>query len=72
MHVTPKNIDDDLFKFTVDPGSLFKEIIFDPRMNYVEFKKWKEKIKGLGYKGRIVKSNLYKIPDLKINLHKPE
>lgn len=58
-------IKDDLFKFEINPLTLIDDIVFDPRMYYTDFKNYKTELRKLGYKGRIVKSNLYKIPNLK-------
>jgi hypothetical protein len=68
LHVTQTNSEDDFFKFQIDPFSLLDEIVFDPRMDYSIFSKWKLALKKMGYNRKIVKSNLYKIPDLKISL----
>lgn len=58
------NINSDVFHFAVNPNDLFDRIVFDPRMNLSVFKADKELIKSWGYKKSIVKSTLYKIPDL--------
>ncbi|GET33717.1 hypothetical protein PbJCM13498_25800 [Prolixibacter bellariivorans] len=60
----------DLYKFDIDPYDLFDDIVFDPRMKYDNFKQEKEKLKLVGFKKRIVKSNLYKTPSLTFKIDK--
>lgn len=61
-------IKSDIFKFKVDPIDLFDDIVFDPRMDYKAFAKYKIRLRELGFKKRIVKSTLYRIPKLKFKL----
>lgn len=55
----------DIFPFPIDPLTLIDDIVFDPRMDYKTFSKDKMQLKAMGFKKRIVKSNLYKAPNLK-------
>lgn len=59
------NTNGELFQFKINPIDLFDDIVFDPRMDYSEFKKQKSELRKLGFTKRIVKSNLYKVPNLK-------
>lgn len=63
-----KKIKGDLFKYSIDPFDLIEDIVFDPRMDYKKFKKYKSDLKKQGFEGRIVKSNLYKAPNLNFKL----
>ncbi len=65
------NVIGDLYNFPIDPFDLVEEIIFDPRMDNKVFSKYKYELRKLGFKARIVKSNLYKVPKLKFKF-KPE
>lgn len=58
----------DIFSFPVDPLSLFDEIIFDPRMKYSDFRRFKNEFARLGFVKRMVKSKLYSIPDIAFKL----
>ncbi|WP_430966768.1 DUF2971 domain-containing protein [Spongiimicrobium sp. 2-473A-2-J] len=58
----------DLFKYSIDPIDLIEDIVFDPRMDYKKFRTHKSDLKKLGFKGRIVKSNLYTVPKLNFKL----
>ena len=49
------------FSFTVDPWTLFDEIVLDPRMNEHTCKAYEAYILGLGFPGRIFQSSLYKL-----------
>lgn len=55
-------IKNDVYKFDINPFELFTDMVFDPRMDYLLFKVFKEHFRKLGFKHRIVKSVLYKIP----------
>ena len=57
-----------LCSFDLEPLDLIDDIVFDPRIQYSEFQVHKEKLLELGFKKRIVRSNLYKIPQLEIQL----
>ena len=56
----------DLFRYSCNPNDLIEDIVFDPRIEYKLFLKHKSLLKNMGFKKRIVKSNLYKVPELKI------
>lgn len=54
--------------YRINTMELIDDIVFDPRIDYKEFKILKERLRNIGFGKRIVKSNLYKIPDLTIEL----
>lgn len=54
----------DMMKYEVEPLKFVDDIVFDPRISYAEFSKYKEQLLKLNFKKRIVKSILYQIPDL--------
>lgn len=54
----------DLHGYPINPIELIDDIVFDPRMKYSEFQEQKQKLRKIGYNKRIVKSNLYKAPQL--------
>ncbi len=58
----------DLYPIKIDPFDFIDDIVFDPQIQYSEFKKEKEKLKKLGFKKRIVKSILYQSPKLKFRM----
>lgn len=47
---------------------LIDDIVFDPRIDYNEYRAMKEKLRNIGFEKRIVKSKLYQIPELTIKL----
>ncbi|MCR6721521.1 MAG: DUF2971 domain-containing protein [Chitinophagaceae bacterium] len=58
-------VTEDLFSFPIEPLTLIDDIVFDPRMEYGVFSEHKKRLRAFGFKKRIVKSNLYKAPNLK-------
>lgn len=54
----------DIYSFPITPSDIIDDIVFDPRIEYRLFKQFKRKIKAYSFKKRIVKSNLYKAPNL--------
>ncbi len=63
------NTTDDLFRFKINPNELFDDIVFDPRMKFEVFRNFKMELQKKGFKKRIVKSILYKVPKLTFKLH---
>lgn len=61
------SVNGDVFSFPIDPLKLIDDIVFDPRMEYKEFSNYKSQIRELGFAHKIVKSNLYKMPNLKFS-----
>lgn len=61
-------VNGDLYKFEIEPFGLIDDIVFDPRMDYKKFKEEKRNLRKLGFKKRIVKSNLYKVPKFNFRL----
>lgn len=58
----------DLYGYPVDPFNLIDDIVFDPRIDYKEFAQFKDDLKKMGFKNRIVKSILYQAPKLKFRM----
>ncbi len=56
----------EILKYDFDPSQLVNEIVFDPNIDYLDFKSKKIKLRELGLKNNIVKSNLYKSPKFNI------
>tara|TARA_R110000796_G_scaffold88850_1_gene191733 strand:- start:2335 stop:3102 length:768 start_codon:yes stop_codon:yes gene_type:complete len=56
----------DIFSYRINPLELIDDIIFDPRIEYAEFKRHKKNLKEFRFNKKIVKSILYHIPDFKI------
>ncbi|ENA1764020.1 hypothetical protein ABF173_001114 [Flavobacterium psychrophilum] len=56
----------DIFSYRINPLELIDNIIFDPRIEYAEFKRHKKNLKEFRFDKKIVKSILYHIPDFKI------
>lgn len=54
----------DKIGFKINAIELIDDLVFDPRIDYKEFSEHKEKLIKIGFKDRIVKSNLYQIPEL--------
>ena len=59
----------DIFSYKINPLELIEDIVFDPRIEYAEFKRHKKNLVELGFKKRIVKSILYQGPKLKFRLN---
>lgn len=68
IYNSQKNIHSDIYKFDINPFELFDQIVFDPRMSYSNFKTDKNLLKSWGYKKSIVKSILYKVPELSFKM----
>lgn len=51
-----------IYKFKVDPHSLFDEIVFDPRMNKHIYQAYSQAIKSKGYMGSVRQSVMYQLP----------
>jgi len=54
----------DKFYLSVDPFDLFDQITIDPRVTYSDFRLWKKEFRSMGFKKKIIRSLLYKVPDL--------
>lgn len=68
IYNSQKNIHSDIYQFEINPHDLFDQIVFDPRMDYSNFKSDKKLLRARGYKKAIVKSTLYKIPELSFKI----
>ena len=55
-------------KFEIEPLDLIDDIVFDPRIEYSKYKEYKKRLRLMNFEKRIVKSNLYQIPNLKISV----
>lgn len=56
--------DKNIYSYDINPHELITQIMIDPRMTYDEFKKLKNEIKQTtGYKGKIKRSLLYRLPE---------
>jgi len=53
----------EVFRYELDPSSVFAKAILDPRMTAVEFEKWKRRFQKAGFSNRITQSELYKLPE---------
>jgi hypothetical protein len=51
-----------LYPYRFNPLEIIDDIVFDPRIDYKEFKDYKVKLQKLRFDKRIVKSKLYDIP----------
>lgn len=58
----------DLYRYPIDPLGLIDDIVFDPRIDYKEFAKYKKDLQKIGFKNRIIKSILYQAPKLKFRM----
>ncbi len=56
----------DIFKYRINPLELIDDIVFDPRIEYAEFERYKKGLQKFRFDKRIVKSVLYHIPDFEI------
>ena len=58
----PQNpINSDYFKFDIDPKDLFDEIVFDPRMEELDYEAKNSVLLSWGYNKKISQSELYKL-----------
>lgn len=57
-------LSDDFFKYDVAISDLIDEIVFDPRISDFKYNALKNQIRQYGYNKSIIKSSLYKIPDM--------
>lgn len=64
IYYSPESCDSDLHPIDVDPHDLFDEITIDPRATYGDFRSWKEQLRSLGYRKKIIRSLLYQVPKL--------
>lgn len=65
------NSESDTYSYKIDPHDLIDKITFDPRIDYAEFRRHKQNLIHLNYNDEnILKSTLYKTPNLKFKLKK--
>jgi len=60
------NADKLVLKYDFDPFHLVDNIVFDPRIDYSDFRTKKLELREIGFTKGIVKSNLYKSPNFNI------
>lgn len=53
---------ENIYPYFINPFELIDDIVFDPRIEYEEFKYFKMKLRKHNFKKRIVKSKLYDMP----------
>lgn len=58
-----KSFSEKVFRYKLDPNSVFVEAVLDPRMQDAEAEKLKGRLKGAGFANRIIQSGLYKPPE---------
>jgi len=69
IYNSPTNLKTEWFQFKFNPRELFDQVVFDPRMDYHRYKTDKERlINEFGFKMPIIKSSLYKIPELSFRM----
>ena len=68
-NATENKNNSDLFKFEINPNELIDEIVFDPRIDNRLFEVYKEHLRIIGFKGKIIKSGLYSIKQLKFKVN---
>lgn len=54
------------FEYKVDPSDLILEIAFDPRIERSIYETYSSVLRKIGYNGKLMKSNLYRIPPVKV------
>lgn len=54
--------------YEINAMELIDDIVFDPRIDFKQFKALKIKLRKIGFDKRIVRSNLYQIPELTIEI----
>lgn len=62
-HANYKDCKNDLFQFDINPYDLFDQVMFDPRLDQSIYDIYKDGIVKLGFTGKIIKSNLYDMPE---------
>lgn len=68
MFNSQQNNYQDIFKFDIEPNTLFDEVIFDPRMTETDYLDCRRKILNYGYLNPMFQSGLYKIHKFTISL----
>lgn len=58
--------DPSFYPYSFNPLELIDDIVFDPRIEYSEFKRHKKNLIQLRFEKKIVKSTLYDVPEFKI------
>lgn len=55
-----------IFTFKVNPGSLFEEVVIDPRLSTTDAKLTEQRLAASGWSGLIRQSDLYQVPSFTI------
>ncbi len=58
----PQRAKTDIYPFYFNPLEIIDDIVFDPRIDYQEFKNYKAQLRKLRFNNKIVKSKLYDMP----------
>lgn len=69
LYCAPNGYAEPRYHFAVNPNDLINEVILDPRMGDAEAQALKGQIEGLGYTGKIKKSDLYLPPRYHVGLN---
>lgn len=69
LYLDPSNKDHgDYFPYSINPSSVITEVTFDPRMDDKLYATYESILKSLDFTGVINKSQLYKVPDINIQV----
>jgi len=68
IYNSPNELHSDIYEFDINPFNLIDQIVFDPRIEDSNYKADKELLRNWGYEKGIVKSGLYKIPNLEFSI----
>lgn len=68
IYNSQQHSENDLHNFAINPFELIEEITFDPRSDKDFYNTSKMKLIELGFQGKIIRSGLYDIPNLTVNV----
>ncbi len=57
-----------LFEYKIDPSDIILDITFDPRVDDSVYETYSSILRQVGYNGKITKSTLYRVPDVKVSV----
>ncbi|GAA6205379.1 DUF2971 domain-containing protein [Thalassotalea sp. SU-HH00458] len=57
-----------LYSVKIDPYKLIDQVVFDPRIDQELFKVYQAHLKKIGFEGSVIRSTLYELPQLKVNI----
>jgi hypothetical protein len=58
----------DTYKFNFNPIDLIEDIVFDPRIDKKQYEDYKSQVINWGFNNKVIRSGLYEVPKLIINL----